>query len=623
MLLLAFFPVSVFGKMQQTEEDTAVCGDPIELDIFVFDMIVSSDERYVVAWGCTPSRLKENANLIAPNVGYRDVRVVDLKERRIISQGTFPSSPVSVTVEGKSIFVALSGLLNRYDLVNAKRALSKPEIQEALKDLYVFDLETMEPRRKVRLPHVPLQLYHLPDGRLGMQGRDDGQISFSILDVQPPRPRLVENNLYNLHDTCYAKRNATQIEYGGVVYDIEKNRVVSLSWEPPFEAILETTLETGEATKVAQGGLAQKRRGSYPFLNKDYQNPYRFDRQILSGHIYDSRRNSLFSIRPTNVGLRGEIVLEAISETDPVCYSAFLKRDLNSKREFCYLNTFRLFDGAQVGEPVLLFSQSTDRKRSPTRKIATATNGSTLAVANRSQIFDYRFPSPKLDRGLKPMTLLWQNKPWILADQVERFTIPYDGGLGKVEFGLKNAIGGVQIDKDSGEITVDAPQLWQRFVENSSKKDRPDLEIIRTIESDGAPRDLSNANAPPSRILKNLFGESFEFNKVPTYLKLEVIASDDFGQIAELDFYVTILGEIETLQAARENRVAAEKSTIKPVVDGAKKPIADVVKKPDPKFALERMKRMRRISFLETRILSLEQKTGAISKKIEALPPAK
>ena len=98
LLLLAFFPVSVFGKMQQTEEDTAVCGDPIELDIFVFDMIVSSDERYVVAWGCTPSRLKENANLIAPNVGYRDVRVVDLKERRIISQGTFPSSPVSVTV---------------------------------------------------------------------------------------------------------------------------------------------------------------------------------------------------------------------------------------------------------------------------------------------------------------------------------------------------------------------------------------------------------------------------------------------------------------------------------------------------------------------------------------------
>ena len=609
LLLFAFYPVNVFGKMQQTEKETAASNDPIELDIFVFDMVVSPDERYVVAWGNTPSRLKENANLIAPNVGYRDVRVVDLKERRIISRGTFPSSPISVTVEGKSIFVALSGLLNRYDLVNAKPAMTKPEIQEALKDLYVFDLETMEPQTKVRLPQVPLQLYHLPNERLGIQGRDEGQIGFSILDVQSTRPRLVENNFYNLHDACYAKRNATQIEYGGVVYDNEKNRVVSLSWEPPFEPIF----ETNGTTREAQGNLPQKRRGSYPFLNKDWQNPYRYGRQILSGHIYDSRRNSLFSIRPIDVGLRGEVVLEAISETTPVCYSAFLKRDLTSRREFCYLNTFRLLDGEQIGEPVLLFSQSTDKAKSPTRKVATATHGSTLVVASRSQIFDYRFPNPKLNRELKPMTLYWPNKPWILADQVERFTVPYDGGKGKVEFALKNAIAGVQIDKDSGEISVDAPQLWQRFVENSSKTDRPDIEIIRAIESDGAPRDLSNTNAPPSRIFKKLFGESYEFSKIPTYLKLEIVASDDFGQIAELVFYVTILGEFETLQAGRKNRVAVEKTI--------KKPAANVAKKPDPKLALERMKRMRRISFLETRLFSLEKKIGAISKKIEALPP--
>ena len=623
LLLLAFFSVSVFGKMQRPNEETAggetAGGDPIELDIFVFDMAVSPDERYVIAWGSTPPRLKANASLIVPNVGYRDVRVVDLEKRRIISRGTFPSSPVSVVVEGNSIFVALSGLLNRYDLINAQPALTKREIQEALKELYVFDLETMEPKTKVRLPQVPLQLYHLPDGRLGMQGREEGQISFSILDVQSPRPRLVESNFYNLHDTCYAKRNATQIEYGGVVYDTEKNRVVSLSWEPHFETIFETR----DTVRNVQAGLPKKRRGSYPFLNKDWENPYRFGRQILSGHIYDSRRNSLFSIRPIDVGLRGEVVLEAISETDPVCYSAFMKRDLNSKREFCYLNTFQLLDGEQIGESALLFSQSTDKAKSPTRRVATASSGSTLVVANRSQIFDYKLPSLKLDPELTPMVLLWPNKPWFLADQVERFTVPYEGGQGKVEFALKSAIAGVQIDKDSGEITVDAPQLWQRFVEDSSKKDRPDIEIIRTIESDGAPRDLSNANAPPSRIFKNLFGESCEFSRIPTYLKLEVVASDDFGQIAELVFYVTILGEFETLRAARENRVATEKSIRKPVDDVAKQPVAVAPKKPDAKFRLERMKRMRRISFLETRIFSLEQKIGTLSKKIEALPSAK
>ena len=110
-----------------------------------------------------------------------------------------------------------------------------------------------------------------------------------------------------------------------------------------------------------------------------------------------------------------------------------------------------------------------------------------------------------------------------------------------------------------------------------------------------------------------MFGESYEFSKIPTYLKLEIVASDDFGQIAELVFYVTILGEFETLQAGRKNRVAVEKTI--------KKPAANVAKKPDPKLALERMKRMRRISFLETRLFSLEKKIGTISKKIEALPP--
>ena len=84
LLLFAFYPVNVFGKMQQTEKETAASNDPIELDIFVFDMVVSPDERYVVAWGNTPSRLKENANLIAPNaVSYTHLRAHETPEHLV------------------------------------------------------------------------------------------------------------------------------------------------------------------------------------------------------------------------------------------------------------------------------------------------------------------------------------------------------------------------------------------------------------------------------------------------------------------------------------------------------------------------------------------------------------
>lgn len=603
---MGLFPINDCVNAQSPVDEKISIADPIDLDIFVFGLAVSSDERYVVAWGNTPQSIKNDRNLLNANGGARDVRVVDLQERSVIARGTFPSSPVSVVVDGSSIFVALSGLVNRFDLVNARPKLSKVEIRDALKDLYVFDLETMQPRAAVRMPLVPNQLFGHPEQRIGVRGTSNGRTSFSILETKSDSPRLVDNSFINLHDVSFARRNATQIEYGGAVYDLTKNRVISLSAEPRYESIV----ETGEEVKVARAIYSEKVRGNYTARSNDWRFPYRFGFQLVSGDVYDLERNQRFSIRARVPTSHRPPVLEEFSKTQPVCYSVSLKNDFESKRELCYLSTFRLLDGQQVGEPVLLFAQSQQRARSPNAKTAAAMSTTKIVIANRSQIFDYRLPDLNLARAEKPLTLLWPDKPWMLADQVERFVVPHDGGRGKVEFILKTNIEGVQIDTTTGEVTVDTPRLWQQFAERSARNDRPDIEIIKTIEADGIPREIWGENTPPSRIFKSLYQFSYELNQVPAYLKLEVFASDGFGQTADLAFYITVLGRIETIQQAKKQPTPVEepKVDLGPVTGG---------------FGPERIKRLKTLSDLENRVLSLEHKAKLISQRIETLAPQK
>ena len=605
LILLGLFPINLYVQAQDTNNEEFSIVDPIDLDIFVFGLVVSSDERYVIAWGNTPQQIENDPKLLDNNGGALDVRVVDLEERSVIARGTFPWTPVSVVADESSIFVALSEQLNPFKLNNAQPRLGKEEIHDALNDLYVFDLKTMQ-QSKIRMPMVPAQLDLLPEKRIGVRGASEGQTSFSILETQTDRPRVVENSFFNTRDTSFARRNATQVEVGGAVFDLTKNRIVSVSLEPRYDSITEPVDEA----RAGPANFYQKSRSNYPIESRDWLHPFRFGRQLVSGHVYDLQRNQLFSIRSNMPRSHLPLVLETISETQPVCYSVSMKDDFKSQRELCYLNTFLLVDGQRVGEPVLLFSQSTQRPRSPKGKTATAASATKIVIANRSQIFDYRLPYLDLTPEEKPLTLLWPDKPLILANQVERFVVPHDGGRGKIEFALTNQNDGVQIDTNTGEITVDAPKLWQQFAIKSASIDRPDIEIINAIEADGKPREFSSENAPPSRIFKNLYGYSYELNQIPAHLKLEVFASDNFGQTARLFFYITILGEIETVKAAKKLSPPDE---IPQPGEAARRAM---VRGLGP----ERIQRLKTLTDLERRAFSLENKAKAISEKIEKLP---
>ena len=127
------------------------------------------------------------------------------------------------------------------------------------------------------------------------------------------------------------------------------------------------------------------------------------------------------------------------------------------------------------------------------------------------------------------------------------------GGKGEVNFYLETQIDGIEIDTITGEISVDTPKLWQRFVERNVETGRPDLEVTNLIEADGQPRDLNKKQkTTPSQVFQSLYGRSCGFDNEPTYLKLKVTASDGYGQTSKLEFYITVLGRAETLSEARK-----------------------------------------------------------------------
>ena len=72
------------------------------------------------------------------------------------------------------------------------------------------------------------------------------------------------------------------------------------------------------------------------------------------------------------------------------------------------------------------------------------------------------------------------------------------------------------------------------------------------------------------RVFQSLHGRSCGFDNEPTYLKLKVTASDGYGQISKLEFYITVLGRAETLSEARKepdgNRAANDPKPVKPPI---------------------------------------------------------
>jgi len=166
LIVISLLPASAQGMRWQALEEEVAADKSIDLDIFVDGLTISQDERYVVAWGNTPYLLENNSGLSKLNGGARNVRVIDLQQRRVISKGIFPSSPTSVLAIGDSIFVSLLGSRNRFDLINADPPLDGGEMEEALRDLYVYDRDTMKSLPKIRLPQPPKDLYTLPAQQL-------------------------------------------------------------------------------------------------------------------------------------------------------------------------------------------------------------------------------------------------------------------------------------------------------------------------------------------------------------------------------------------------------------------------------------------------------------------------
>ena len=558
--------------------DVRVAGDlPIELDILVQGLAISNDERYVVAWGNTPELLEQNPRIAHINGGARDVRVVDLQERQVISKGTFPSTPNSVALIGDSVFVSLSRNRSRFDLAKADPALCRDEISKALIELFVYDRDSMQPRPKLRMPQIPDDLFVLPEGRLGVRSAPSGSTTFTVFDTREGTLAIEQEQSIHHQTTAVARRNKDQVEILETVYDLKKKQVVSLSSKPNFDPIAAEQDENFRANVMpAQGGLGRHRvfvprKSRYPTQAKDWEHPYCFGRQIVVGRVYDERREFLYKIRPLRQEVGERTVLEFISSTQPVIHSVLLTPNKTTKRETCVLSTFRLLDGKEIEEKIEIFSVGLDRSRPPSSKIPAARSDSKIVVANRGMIFDYALEDLEMETEQHPFCLVWPEKQTLSADQVERFTVPYVGGKGEVNFYLETQIDGIEIDTITGEISVDTPKLWQRFVERNVETGRPDLEVTNLIEADGQPRDLNKKQkTTPSQVFQSLYGRSCGFDNEPTYLKLKVTASDGYGQISKLEFYITVLGRAETLSEARKepdgNRAANDPKPVKPPI---------------------------------------------------------
>jgi hypothetical protein len=75
-------------------------------------------------------------------------------------------------------------------------------------------------------------------------------------------------------------------------------------------------------------------------------------------------------------------------------------------------------------------------------------------------------PKPELFR------LRWPMSQPFSYDRVTKVKIESVGGGGELRFGLKSEISGLQIDQQTGELTIDGPVLWNSNIRRIDEHER-------------------------------------------------------------------------------------------------------------------------------------------------------
>lgn len=487
----------------------AVSVPEVAVDFEILRFKLSRDGRRAICWG----RNRQPSNGRTFDTMPRELAVIDLVQHRVLARKSLPNGLLDVAINDKYAYVTIPG-------------------QNSIVRL---DRDTLSNPRVKNLPYEATRLFAIPTQHIATfsQSQSHSQSKVAIFDGQSLE-RLSETSApqFQFQSGQLFQSFSDRYSIAGNFYDSESGE------------LLYSEVPNGLPTLV-----------NLPTLRNLNQSPHhnRSSSRLIWGRLVDqgtiktrSGRNVHSPQHHSPRGIKGH----AVSLKVPVAYFVSSKNASNhdSPRVQVQLECKRLFDGKSIATWNIQTqrgrSQRFDRSLVGQGRVAMTQHHIVVAKLSSLLVSPVFSLNEMLDKSSTPLHITRPESKWIGTDAKQSIQIGSRGGVGEVLFSLKTEYAGLDIDPQSGLITVDTPTLWNNYLQR-----RPNANSNHVV----AHRDRQGpAPINPSIVYQRLTGQKLGKEMEAASLPIHVVVSDDAGQIDEVNFFVTVKGSVAEHNRKRE-----------------------------------------------------------------------
>ena len=243
--------------------------------------------------------------------------------------------------------------------------------------------------------------------------------------------------------------------------------------------------------------------------------------------------------------------------------------------------------------------------------------GSRVVLAQRDDVIVTDLGEDLVRRAPVPLHLKYPRVPVGDVARPLTFRLTAAGGRGERTFALINDEEGLAIDRKTGDVTVDLPRLWKKYL--------ADLSSRKAQEAQNGPSEVALSLLSPEALRSN--GETYQRvtrqplpdRSIATTVSLGVAVTDDAGHQDRFDLYLVAtapLKPIEDILAQRIENTTAPRPAEQPAATPM--PAGQAPSSAEAASVAELAKTLRR---LEAALDAAIDRLGAIEKTLQERRP--
>ena len=476
----------------------SVKSDGLELDFNISGLHVDREGKYAIAWGPKiPKDRSGRRTRSASEPGSDEVAVLDLETKKVVVQRPLAAGVRTALIQSPYVF-----LMPKEGNV-----------------IFRFDRDSLDNSKRMFLKDKGVGLVPYFSKTIGVMVGDH---NITLEKIDPESMKSTGSDLLG-YDSNYRNGRAPFTEVAPGILKF-KTKLTSMS-DGSIKALyanpgLETLASSNNNNN--QFGMSHRMHG------RD-QSSMMFGRYVLGTQILTpvgtavaQFRNSDRAFYPTRYA--------------PVAFSVRTeeKRDGRTTQYKTYLETLSLVDGAVLDSRVF---DVTNGRRS--RSFRNRSNSKMfyaledrLVYAKENQIFIIPVVKSVVEKAPMPLHFPPAEIAVLGVDKIQKVNLRAKGGKGNIEYQLISQYPGLEIDAASGEVSIDTPAMWEKY-----------LTAQTTSQGIQSRRNRMRSNSQKlldGKQYAKMFGKALPQDYLALLLPIQVSVTDEEAQEDRLSVYAVV-----------------------------------------------------------------------------------